>query len=151
MGEKVVNTNNFLFFKAYNNIKILEKRLLKSIFPDIKMKDLYIINLIGETPTNVSELSIKLDESVSMISTHLNNLEKKNYISRNINKNDRRKTNVSLSTKGLDVYKKYSELYSTVLRQFFSSLSLHEKNDIQNGLKTVIKFTSELNKKFNNY
>lgn len=146
-----INTNNFLFFKAYNNIKILEKRLLKSIFPDIKMKDLYIINLIGETPTNVSELSIKLDESVSMISTHLNNLEKKNYISRNINKNDRRKTNVSLSTKGLDVYKKYSELYSTVLRQFFSSLSLHEKNDIQNGLKTVIKFTSELNKKFNNY
>lgn len=146
-----MNTNNFLFFKAYNNIKILEKRLLKSIFPDIKMKDLYIINLIGETPTNVSELSIKLDESVSMISTHLNNLEKKNYISRNINKNDRRKTNVSLSTKGLDVYKKYSELYSTVLRQFFSSLSLHEKNDIQNGLKTVIKFTSELNKKFNNY
>ena len=125
--------------------------MLKSIFPDIKMKDLYIINLIGETPTNVSELSIKLDESVSMISTHLNNLEKKNYISRNINKNDRRKTNVSLSTKGLDVYKKYSELYSTVLRQFFSSLSLHEKNDIQNGLKTVIKFTSELNKKFNNY
>lgn len=145
-----MDTNNFLFLKAYENIKVLEKKILKTTFPDIKIKDLYIINLIGKNQINVSEISIKLDESVSMISSHLNNLEKKKYISRNINKNDRRNTNISLNTKGLEVYKKYSELYSTVLKQFSSSLSSHEKNDIQIGLRKVIKFIDKLSEDISN-
>ena len=145
-----MDTNNFLFLKAYENIKILEKEILKTSFPDIRIKDLYIINLIGKSQINVSEISIKLDESVSMVSSHLNNLEKKKYISRSINKDDRRNTNISLNTKGLEVYKKYSELYSNVLKQFYSPLSSHEKDDIQIGLKNVIKFTDELNENINN-
>lgn len=150
LRRDIMDTNNFLFLKAYENIKVLEKKILKTTFPDIKIKDLYIINLIGKNQINVSEISIKLDESVSMISSHLNNLEKKKYISRNINKNDRRNTNISLNTKGLEVYKKYSELYSTVLKQFSSSLSSHEKNDIQIGLRKVIKFIDKLSEDISN-
>lgn len=85
------------------------------------MKKLEKNNLCSESPVNVSDIHSNLHVTKPAVSQMLNSLEKKGYVSRAIDKTDRRRISVTLTAEGMKVLKAMTQymdqtLGTTVMR-----------------------------------
>lgn len=97
---------------------MLRLKKVSMTFPpefDIRMGELFLMGKIAKNTAcsnqnfQVSDLSSHLFITKPAISQMLNSLEKKGYISREIDKNDRRKRAVMLTTEGQEILKQTKE------------------------------------------
>ena len=70
----------------------------------------------------VNELAEKMNMSASAISQLLSKLESGHYIERAINPESRRKIDVTLGSKGEELYKLYEEVDKQVVSKYYSKL-----------------------------
>lgn len=116
------------FFTIINHFRRLESALMAECEMQInEMAVLYSIagNCCQECPNinlNVPKIQEKLCISKPAVSYILNALEKKNYITREIDSRDRRKVSIGVTEEGKEVAAqsmgKYEELWSEILERF---------------------------------
>lgn len=129
--------------KTYSIFEIYHKTSLAKIYVDeLNMKSVKLLRLIHIDPNiEIQELSNKLDLSLSNLSNHFNNLEKRGFLIRMKNVLDNRKTDFSLTVEGLKVIQKYDAYMSALSKYLKSQLSKIE------GL-TFIGFLAKINDHF---
>lgn len=116
------------FFTSILHFRKLEAALSSEC--EMQMNEMAILHSIAETccrecpcmNLDVPKMQKKLHISKPAISYILNTLEKKNYITREIDPKDRRKVSISATPEGKtaaeESMKRYDELWSEILMQF---------------------------------
>lgn len=101
--EKLLND---LLVMLFNEVLDMEHRaLITGSFKEISINDMHIIDAIGiEEPRNMSTVAKAMAVTVGTLTTAVNNLVKKGYVSRVRSSEDKRVVLLSLTGKGVAAY-----------------------------------------------
>lgn len=90
-----------------NDVLLMEQKVMISgKYNDITNNDIHVIDTIGmDQPKNMSTVAKKMAVTVGTLTIAINNLVKKGYVLRVRSTEDRRVVLLSLSAKGVEVYK----------------------------------------------
>ena len=108
MSVNQENLLNDLLVMLFNEILDVEqKALITGTFKEISINDMHIIDAIGiGEPKNMSTVAGEMAVTVGTLTTAINNLVKKGYVSRVRSAQDKRVVLLSLTDKGLSAYEK---------------------------------------------
>ena len=99
--------------KLFNDIMNIEaKAIITPEFRDITNNDMHIIEAIGEdSGARMTDIARKLNITVGSLTTSMNSLVNKGYVSRKRSENDRRVVNIYLRDKGLEAYEHHKQFH----------------------------------------
>jgi DNA-binding MarR family transcriptional regulator len=104
-----------------------------------------IMAVLGEYPgVSADEISLKTQIEKSLISRAISKLLKRNLIQRQISKEDKRRSQIELSTMGFDVYSQIVPLSLKYEQQLLSCLSLQEQEDLSNLIDRLYAHADKL-------
>jgi DNA-binding MarR family transcriptional regulator len=104
-----------------------------------------IMAVLGEYPgVSADEISLKTQIEKSLISRAISKLLKRNLIQRQISKEDKRRSQIELSTMGFDVYSQIVPLSLKYEQQLLSCLSLQEQDDLSNLIDRLYAHADQL-------
>ncbi len=109
---------NSLLVMLFNEIMDMEqKALITGSFRDISVNDMHILDAIGvEEPRNMSTVAKKMSVTVGTLTTAINNLVKKGYVSRVRSAEDKRVVLLSLTERGLAAYQRHAEFHRRMVQ-----------------------------------
>lgn len=104
---------NHILVDLINEIwKLEEKALITGNFKDITNNDMHVLEAIGTgNGRNMSAVAKKLNITVGSLTTSMNQLVKKNYVSRSHSEKDRRVVLVRLTEKGKAAYHHHADYH----------------------------------------
>ena len=96
--DEVRNTINTMLVNTFHEIlELEEKAIITDKFRDISNNDMHIIEAIGEdSGARMTDIAKKLKITVGSLTTSMNGLVNKGYVSRKRSENDRRVVNIYL-------------------------------------------------------
>lgn len=105
-------TINNILVHLFNEIwELEEKAIITEEFKDITNNDMHIIEAVGLDGNNMSAIAKKLKITVGSLTTSMNSLVNKKYVSRQRSETDRRVVNIMLTEKGVKAYKHHNEFH----------------------------------------
>lgn len=131
--------------KLFNDILLMEqKAVLKGEFNDISNNDVRIINAIGiEEPRNMSQVAKAMSVTVGTLTIAINSLVKKGYVLRMRSTEDRRVVLLTLSARGVDVYKANARFHDAMLRAAIQGFDEEKCRVIEQALDNLQIFFKE--------
>lgn len=130
----------------FNRVLVIEENTLRSSqFSDCTLKEVHTMDIIGKkknvTPSDVSkELMITL----GTVTTSLNKLEKKGYITRTRSVDDRRVVYLKLTKKGRVIYHLHKKFHRVMIDRILEGMGERELVALQNGLVNLHQFLEEI-------
>lgn len=122
---------NELLKNLFNSIMNTEtKAVITEEFKDMTENDMHILEAVGieeNNPRKVSDIAKKLDVTVGTLTTNMNNLEKKDYISRKRCKSDKRIVHVTLTERGKKAYFRHLDFHKRMIRRVVSEFTEEEQ------------------------
>lgn len=91
-----------------------------------------------------TQIAAELDLTEATVSRHIGTLVKLGYVKREEDKNNRRKHILSITTKGMNVFKKAKEVIDAELTTLFSVINKNDRDSIMKNFQAVLNL---LNKK----
>lgn len=104
---------------------------------DFSIKDMSVIQLLGEQPMMMSELAEQLGLTPGTMTTKIDNLIKKKFVERAFDEEDRRKVYIQLTQKGENIYKSILEKTLMISGDLLKKLDSQEQ-------ETYVKLTEKL-------
>lgn len=106
MNDEQRDTLNVFFVDTFNKILSLEEQtLLKSSIENLSVKELHIIEAVSilqrDKKNTMTEIAAKVGITVGALTTAVNVLVKKEYLSRKRSEKDRRVVRIYLTEKGM--------------------------------------------------
>lgn len=137
--------NDYLV-NIFNNVLVIEESALKTgRFQDISIKEMHTIDVIGSHPNcTPSAVASSLMVTMGTVTTSLNRLENKGYITRERSQSDRRVVHLNLTKKGRLVYKLHYKFHRHMVMELMSGMDEQETEALQSGLKRLHDFLEEL-------
>lgn len=104
---------NDLLVMLFNEVLDMENRaLITGTFKEISINDMHIIDAIGvQESKNMSTVAKAISVTVGTLTTAVNNLVKKGYVSRVRSPEDKRVVLLSLTEKGIAAYQKHAAFH----------------------------------------
>lgn len=104
---------NDLLVMLFNEVLDMENRaLITGTFKEISINDMHIIDAIGvQESKNMSTVAKAVSVTVGTLTTAVNNLVKKGYVSRVRSPEDKRVVLLSLTEKGIAAYQKHAAFH----------------------------------------
>ena len=104
---------NDLLVMLFNEVLDMENRaLITGTFKEISINDMHIIDAIGvQESKNMSTVAKAVSVTVGTLTTAVNNLVKKGYVSRVQSPEDKRVVLLSLTEKGIAAYQKHAAFH----------------------------------------
>ena len=104
---------NDLLVMLFNEVLDMENRaLITGTFKEISINDMHIIDAIGvQESKNMSTVAKAVSVTVGTLTTAVNNLVKKGYVSRVRSPEDKRVALLSLTEKGIAAYQKHAAFH----------------------------------------
>ena len=126
----------------FNDIMTIEeKAIITEEFKDISNNDMHILEAIGlKEPRNMSTVAKKLSVTVGTLTTAINNLVKKGYVSRVRSDEDRRVVLLSLTAKGEKAYRHHENFHQEMIEATLQGLSSEETEILVHALTNLKKF-----------
>ena len=108
---------NELLVNLFHNVMDAEaKAVITDEFKDITNNDMHILEAIGiEEPKSMSRIAGELHVTVGTLTTNMNSLERKGYLTRNRSTRDKRVVLVTLTEKGRKAFFHHRRLMDTAL------------------------------------
>ena len=130
---------NELLVNLFHNVMDAEaKAVITEEFKDITNNDMHILEAIGiEEPKSMSRIAGELHVTVGTLTTNMNSLEKKGYLSKIASPDDGRVTYISITEEGRKLFHKYDEHYFGELSRDLSDIS---EEDADCMIRTIEKF-----------
>ncbi|PHA01854.1 MarR family transcriptional regulator [Bacillus pseudomycoides] len=116
----------------------LASRFEHKIDNQLTAKQVLLLELIRIGVTSTKDLATQMNISTSAVSQLLNKLETKEYITRNINKENRREIILKLATKGEQYFEESQMLEDEINRNVYGQLPLED-------LKHLVRILEKLN------
>ncbi|KRL11114.1 MarR family winged helix-turn-helix transcriptional regulator [Schleiferilactobacillus perolens] len=140
--EKYINN---ALVDVYENIMRYEELQIRgSRFRDINARELHIVHAIGlhdhKTTTQVAQ---EFRMSKGTLTAHLNNLERKGYVERHRNAEDRRIINLGLTRKGRLLYRAHDAFHRRLVKGFLAGMDDDDRQLIKQALMNLETFLDE--------
>lgn len=102
----------------FNEVLDMEhKALINGTFKEISINDMHIIDAIGiQEARNMSAVAKTMSVTVGTLTTAINNLVKKGYVSRIRSAEDKRVVLLSLTDKGVAAYQKHAAFHKRMVQ-----------------------------------
>ena len=121
-------TINDILVNLINEIwELEEKAIITEEFKDLTNNDMHVIEAIGpEEGNNMSSIAKKLNITVGSLTTAMNSLVNKSYVSRSRSEKDRRVVYVKLTEKGIRAYQHHEDDHRQMTEAILAKLSEDE-------------------------
>ncbi|MGG5461691.1 MarR family transcriptional regulator [Clostridium sp. B9] len=141
MNESELILNNILV-KLFNNILRIEEFALKSApFNDLSITEMHTIEAIGVSKSRtMSEVAMDLNITVGTLTTAINKLIKKGYVTRKRIEEDRRVVMIELTERGTLAYKVHETFHAEMIDHVLEELGVEEEEVLINSLEKLDKF-----------
>ncbi len=135
-------TVNDILVNLFHEIwKLEEKALITEEYCDISVNDMHVIEAVGlEGDKNMSQIAKKLDITVGSLTTSMNGLVKKGYVTRERSEEDRRVVTIRLTDKGCRAYRHHELFHEKMANAALSSLSEEEIPTVTKTLSSLANF-----------
>lgn len=138
-GDRLVDayeTINDILVNLFNEIlKLEEEAIITEEFKDITNNDMHIIEAIGLSGENtMSVVAKKLGITAGSLTTSVNSLVNKKYVTRQRSEEDRRVVFLKLTEKGMRAYEHHREYHRQMTEAVISRL---DENEVPVLIKTL--------------
>ena len=141
MGKSYDTLNEILVVLFNEIMDIEEKAIITGEFRDISNNDMHIIEAVEACePKNMSTIAKKLAVTMGTLTTTMNSLVKKGYVTRERSEEDRRVVYMSLTDKGKRAYKSHQAFHHEMIEAVVEGMSKEEKEILVNSLNRLRGF-----------
>lgn len=139
-------TINDILVHLFNEIwELEEKAIITEEYSDITNNDMHIIEAVGlEGGQTMSAIARRLNITAGSLTTSMNHLVKKNYVTRERSEKDRRVVYISLTEKGEKAYRHHEEFHKQMVEAAVGHLTEEE-------MPVLLKTLHGLSEFFRNY
>lgn len=134
--------NSVLFYyieKAIKSYRQFAQRELKKAGLIITVDQWLTLNYLNENPQiTQKELAEAIFKDTASITRIIDLLVTAKYIKRNINKEDKRKSNLSITTLGLEIIDKASPIVNNYRNQALKGIGIAKEDHVKMVMKTII-------------
>lgn len=130
---------NELLVMLFNEVLDMEhKALINGSFKEISINDMHIINAIGiREARNMSAVAKTMSVTVGTLTTAINNLVKKGYVSRIRSAEDKRVVLLSLTEKGVAAYQKHAVFHKQMVQTVMDGFEGEEMEVLLRAFKKL--------------
>ena len=123
----------------FNEILDMEhKALITGSFKEISINDMHIIDAIGiQEARNMSAVAKTMSVTVGTLTTAINNLVKKGYVSRIRSAEDKRVVLLSLTEKGVAAYQKHAVFHKQMVQTVMDGFEGEEMEVLLRAFKKL--------------
>ena len=145
-ARKIINE---LLTDTFNQILILEERhLTENNAFDVTMTEIHVIEAIRKVePATMGNVAKKLMITMGTLTTSVNRLVDKGYVSRERDTNDRRIVLLDLTEKGEDVFKIHEKFHEELVHAALIDLELKDDKHMIQSLESIHRFFKKLQDK----
>lgn len=146
------DTINYVLVNLFNEIlKLEEEAIITDEFKDITNNDMHIIEAVGLSGENtMSVVAKKLGITAGSLTTSVNSLVNKKYVTRQRSDEDRRVVFLKLTDKGKRAYEHHREYHSQMTEAVISRLDEEEVPVLIKSLTGLSEFFRGYNDQINN-
>ena len=146
------DTINDILVNLFNEIlKLEEEAIITDEFKDITNNDMHIIEAVGLSGENtMSVVAKKLGITAESLTTSLNNLVNKKYVTRKRSEEDRRVVFLQLTAKGKRAYEHHREYHRQMTEAVINKLDENEVPVLIKTLTGLSEFFRGYNNQMNN-
>ncbi|MBW0245657.1 MarR family winged helix-turn-helix transcriptional regulator [Lentilactobacillus parabuchneri] len=147
--KKDFNFINDSLINVYDSImRIEESELRKSRFKDITAKEVHLVHTIGlHDRKTTSQVARILKLSKGTLTANLNTLERKGYVMRIANQEDRRIINLGLTSKGRLSYRAHDAFHRLLVERFLKGFDDDDIRLIKQAMINLEDFIDEVSAK----
>ncbi|MGT2895767.1 fatty acid biosynthesis transcriptional regulator FabT [Streptococcus entericus] len=140
------NQINSYLVDIFNRVLVVEENSLRqSQFKDVSLKEMHTIDIIGiNKDVTPSDIAKELLLTLGTVTTSLNKLEAKGYITRTRSLTDRRVVYISLTSKGRLLYRLHRQFHKNMVLKVLGDMSESEALALQKGLASLHQFLEDL-------
>ncbi len=123
----------------FNEVLDMEhKALINGSFKEISINDMHIIDAIGiQEARNMSAVAKTMSVTVGTLTTAINNLVKKGYVSRIRSAEDKRVVLLSLTEKGVAAYQKHAVFHKQMVQTVMDGFEGEEMEVLLRAFKKL--------------
>lgn len=143
-NKKILNE---LLVELFNYILLLEERNLKTHgLNKLSITEIHIIEAIRKVEyPSMSEVASKLMVTVGTLSTSVNRLIQKGYVTSKRNEEDRRVVLLSLSDKGKEAFGIHETFHQDMINKILKNTKSNDDELLYTSLDKIMKFFKSLN------
>ncbi len=135
---------NELLVEIFNRILAIEGQNLKDQGIKLSMSEVHVLEAIdlSEEPT-MSNVAKRLGITIGSLTTSVNTLYQKGYVSRDRDPSDRRKVVVGLLPKAADVLNEHDRFHKEMIDSIFNDLELEKDELLISSLEKLSSYFKE--------
>lgn len=138
--EKLDSVLFYYIEKAIKSYRQFAQRELKQAGLTITVDQWLTLNCLNENPQiTQKELAEAIFKDTASITRIIDLLVTAKYIKRNINKEDKRKSNLSITNLGLEIIDKASPIVNNYRNQALKGIGIAKEDHVKMVMKTIIK------------
>jgi MarR family transcriptional regulator for hemolysin len=138
--EKLDSVLFYYIEKAIKSYRQFAQRELKKADLTITVDQWLTLNYLNENPQiTQKEIAEAIFKDTASITRIIDLLVTAKYIKRNINKEDKRKSNLSITTLGLEIIDKASPIVNNYRNQALKGIGIAKEDHVKMVMKTIIK------------
>lgn len=131
-----------MLVRIFNDIlRLEEKAVITEEYKDISNNDLHNIEAIGlGKGSTMSAIAEKRHVTAGTLTTAMNSLVKKGYVTRERSEEDRRVVYIRLTEKGEKAYHHHADFHARMVRAAVDSLQTEEVPSLLQTLEKILEF-----------
>ena len=134
--EELLNERLVMLFNEVLDME--HKALINGSFKEISINDMHIIDAIGiQEARNMSAVAKTMSVTVGTLTTAINNLVKKGYVSRIRSAEDKRVVLLSLTEKGVAAYQKHAVFHKQMVQTVMDGFEGEEMEVLLRAFKKL--------------
>jgi MarR family transcriptional regulator for hemolysin len=138
--EKLDSVLFYYIEKAIKSYRQFAQRELKNAGLIITVDQWLTLNYLNENPQiTQKDLAEAVFKDTASITRIIDLLVTAKYVKRNINKEDKRKSNLSITTLGLEIIDKASPIVNNYRNQALKGIGIAKEDHVKMVMKTIIK------------
>ena len=142
--QKTRHTLNELLVGLFNFILYIEANNLKQKGVELSINEVHILESIEKASSNtMSHLARRMMVTSGTLTTNVSRLEKKGYVERYRDENDRRIVRLRNTAKALEVLKVHDEFHKNMIDKAIGDLGLDENEVLNTTLENILEYFSD--------
>lgn len=143
--QKTRHTLNELLVYLFNYILYIEANNLKQKGVELSINEVHILERIEKASSNtMSHLARTLMVTSGTLTTNISRLEKKGYVERYRDENDRRIVRLRNTPKALEALKIHDEFHENMINKAIGDLGLEENEVLNATLENILEYFSDM-------
>lgn len=142
--SKTKSLINELLVEIFNHILNVEEEELRKTGVNLSMNEIHTLEAIkNSNDTTMSAIAKKMRITTGTLTTTINRLVGKNYVTRHIDQFDRRKVYLKLTDSSIEVLKTHDKFHHQMIDSLFKDLPIDEDELLLKSLENISKYFKE--------